>query len=158
MIICFPGPVDLYLVNYPFNFTLLIETLISSKIRIKLLFHFYFNGPNRSYLRTQEQEFCGSLNDKRIELRRSEVAEILTVAGNRQSAQTSRQHSLANQIHPFLLHIIGINRIVTDVVHRWVLNNMWSHRLSPAYHRHPCHRSSGIICRNSACTPCFPDS
>ncbi len=117
MIICFPGPVDLYLRKYPFNFTLLIETLISSKIRIKLLFHFYFNGPNRRYLRTQEQEFCGSLNDKRIELRRSEVAEILTAEGNWQYAQTSRQHSLDNQMQQILIHTTGTNRCVSNAVH-----------------------------------------
>ncbi|MBK7342231.1 MAG: hypothetical protein IPJ06_03355 [Saprospiraceae bacterium] len=97
----------------------MIETLISSKIRIKLLFNFFFNGPNRRYLRTQKWEFGGSLNGNPVELGQLVVDDILTAAveGNRQSAQTSRQHSLDNQMQQILIHTTGTNRCVSNAVH-----------------------------------------
>jgi len=50
----------------------MIESLITSKTRIKLLLKFFFNSQTKSYLRSMEKEFGESSNAIRIELNRFE--------------------------------------------------------------------------------------
>ena len=52
----------------------MIEALISSKTRIKLLLKFFLNSKTTSYLRGLEAEFGESSNAIRIELNRFEKA------------------------------------------------------------------------------------
>ena len=56
----------------------MIDTLISSKTRIKLLLKFFLNSNNKAYLRNLEEEFGESTNAIRIELNRFEQAGMLT--------------------------------------------------------------------------------
>jgi len=56
----------------------MIEALISSKTRIKLLLKFFLNSNATSYLRGLESEFGESTNSIRIELNRFEEAGMLT--------------------------------------------------------------------------------
>ena len=56
----------------------MIETLISSKTRIKLLIKFFLNSDNTAYLRNLEDEFGESTNGIRIELNKFEKAGFLT--------------------------------------------------------------------------------
>ena len=55
----------------------MIETLISSKTRIKLLLKFFLNSSNSSYLRGLESEFGESSNSIRLELNKLEKAGLL---------------------------------------------------------------------------------
>ena len=55
----------------------MIETLISSKTRIKLLLKFFLNSNTTAYLRSLESEFGESTNAIRIELNRLEEAGML---------------------------------------------------------------------------------
>jgi DNA-binding transcriptional regulator PaaX len=55
----------------------MIETLISSKTRIKLLLKFFLNSNTTAYLRSLEEEFGESTNSIRIELNRFEKAGFL---------------------------------------------------------------------------------
>ncbi|MCB0841528.1 MAG: ArsR family transcriptional regulator, partial [Bacteroidetes bacterium] len=56
----------------------MIETLISSKTRIKLLLKFFLNSKTTSYLRNLESEFGESTNGIRVELNRLEEAGFLS--------------------------------------------------------------------------------
>ena len=56
----------------------MLETLISSKTRIKLLLKFFLNSKATSYLRGLESEFGESSNGIRIELNRFEKAGMLS--------------------------------------------------------------------------------
>ena len=55
----------------------MIETLISSKTRVKLLFKFFLNKETTAYLRGLENEMGESTNAIRIELNKFEKAGLL---------------------------------------------------------------------------------
>ncbi len=98
----------------------MIETLISSKTRIKLLLKFFLNSRTRSYLRSLEQDFGDSSNGIRVELKRLEEAGMLTssMEGNRRYFQANLQHPLYDQIHQILLKTYGIQHILDEVILR----------------------------------------
>ena len=56
----------------------MIETLISSKTRIKLLMKFFLNSKTTAYLRGLEGEFGESTNAIRLELNKLEKAGMLS--------------------------------------------------------------------------------
>ena len=55
----------------------MLDALITSKTRIKLLVKFFLNIENKSYLRGLESEFGESTNAIRVELNRLEDAGLL---------------------------------------------------------------------------------
>ena len=98
----------------------MIETLISSKTRIKLLLKFFLNGSNESYLRGLEHEFGESTNAIRVELNRFLKAGMLecTSRGNKKYFRANLTHPLYNEIHNILLKHIGIDKIIDKVICR----------------------------------------
>jgi hypothetical protein len=98
----------------------MIETLISSKTRIKLLFKFFLNSNNTAYLRSLEQEFGDSTNSIRIELNRLEKAGMLVsfLQGNKKVFQANQQHPLFDEIHNILRKHIGFDTIIENVISR----------------------------------------
>ena len=98
----------------------MIETLISSKTRIKLLLKFFLNSSNTSYLRGLETEFGESSNAIRIELNRLENAGMLTssVQGNKKFFSANTQHPLYREVHNILLKYIGFDKIIENVIER----------------------------------------
>mgnify|MGYP000135167107 CR=1 FL=1 len=98
----------------------MIETLISSKTRIKLLLKFFLNGSNESYLRGLENEFGESTNAIRIELNRLSKAGMLecTSRGNKKYFTANKKHPLYQEIHNILLKHIGIDKIIESVISR----------------------------------------
>ena len=98
----------------------MIETLISSKTRIKLLLKFFLNSSSRSYLRGLEAEFGDSTNAIRQELNRFEKAGLLTTytEGNRKYFQANTHHPLYRDIHNILIKYIGFDTIIDTVVER----------------------------------------
>ncbi|MEE9438894.1 MAG: ArsR family transcriptional regulator [Saprospiraceae bacterium] len=98
----------------------MIETLISSKTRIKLLLKFFLNSETTSYLRGLETEFGESTNSIRLELNRLEEAGMLTssLKGNKKFFKSNTNHPLYNEIHNILLKYIGFDKIIEDVVER----------------------------------------
>jgi DNA-binding transcriptional regulator PaaX len=58
----------------------MIESLITSKTRIKLLLKFFLNTQTKSYLRGLETEFGESTNSIRVELNRLENAGLLSAS------------------------------------------------------------------------------
>lgn len=104
--------------NYKHTGKLMLESLITSKTRIKLLLKFFLNSGNTAYLRSLEPEFGESTNAIRHELNRFEKADLLTskIAGNKKLYQANTNHPLFPEIHKLLLKHIGIDRIIENVI------------------------------------------
>lgn len=98
----------------------MIETLISSKTRIKLLLKFFLNSHTTAYLRSLQTEFGESTNAIRLELNRLESAGMLNsrLDGNKKIFQANDKHPLFREIHNILLKHIGLDKIMEDVVER----------------------------------------
>jgi len=98
----------------------MIETLISSKTRIKLLLKFFLNSNTTGYLRSLESEFGDSTNGIRLELNRLEEAGMLStkVKGNKKYFQANTKHPLFGEIHNIMMKHVGLDRIVETVVKR----------------------------------------
>ncbi|MDX2133625.1 MAG: ArsR family transcriptional regulator [Saprospiraceae bacterium] len=98
----------------------MIDALISSKTRIKLLLKFFLNSNTTAYLRNLESEFGDSTNSIRLELNRLEEAGMLLSAtdGNKKIFRANIRHPLFLEIHTILLKHIGLDRIVEDVIKR----------------------------------------
>ena len=98
----------------------MIEALISSKTRIKLLLKFFLNSNNKSYLRSLESEFGESSNAIRVELNRFEEAGMLSsfTSGNRKYFQANTQHPLYNEVHNILRKQLGIDQIIENIIER----------------------------------------
>ncbi|MEL6673314.1 MAG: ArsR family transcriptional regulator [Bacteroidota bacterium] len=98
----------------------MIETLISSKTRIKLLLKFFLNSNTTSYLRNLEGEFGESTNAIRVELNRFEDAGMLTsnMEGNKKVFQANVQHPLFKEVHSIVMKYVGLDKIVDFVIKR----------------------------------------
>lgn len=98
----------------------MLETLVTSKTRIKLLIKFFLNSSTRSYLRDLESEFDESTNAIRQELNRFEEAGMLSSAmeGNKKIFFANVKHPLFGDIHNILLKYTGIDKVVEHVLDR----------------------------------------
>jgi len=98
----------------------MIETLISSKTRIKLLLKFFLNSNTKSYLRGLESEFGESSNAIRLELNRLENAGMLSSSseGNKKIFQANKKHPLFKEVHNIILKHIGFDKIIENVIER----------------------------------------
>lgn len=98
----------------------MLETLISSKTRIKLLLKFFLNSKMTAYLRSLESEFGDSTNAIRLELNRLEKAGMLSsfMQGNKKMFTANTQHPLFGEVHNILLKHIGIDRLIEGVINR----------------------------------------
>jgi len=98
----------------------MLDTLITSKTRIKLLLKFFLNSNNTSYLRDLETEFGESSNAIRLELNRFEKAGMLTstVKGNRKYYQANVSHPLFCDVQNILLKYMGIDKVVDKVIRK----------------------------------------
>lgn len=96
----------------------MLETLISSKTRVKLLLKFFLNSETVGYLRGLESEFSESSNAIRIELNKLESANLLssTLEGNKKIFKANVQHPYYADIHSILLRYTGLTNIIDQVV------------------------------------------
>ncbi|MEA3494694.1 MAG: ArsR family transcriptional regulator, partial [Bacteroidota bacterium] len=96
----------------------MLDTLITSKTRIKLLLKFFLNSNSNSYLRALESEFGESSNAIRLELNRFEDAGLLksNFSANKKIFNANTSHPLFNDIHNILLKYIGLDHIIDEVV------------------------------------------
>jgi hypothetical protein len=98
----------------------MLNSLITSQTRIKLLLKFFMNSSTRAHLRGLEAEFGESTNGIRVELNRLEEAKLLVSAfeGNKKLYQANRKHPLFNDIHNLVLKETGIDRAIERVVRK----------------------------------------
>ena len=95
----------------------MLETLITSKTRIKLLTKFFLNPQAKAYLRGLTKSFEESSNAVRLELNRFEKAGLLSsgMEGNRKVFTANTAHPLYPDIHIILRKHIGIEHIIEEV-------------------------------------------
>jgi hypothetical protein len=98
----------------------MIETLISSKTRIKLLMKFFLNSKNTAYLRNLEDEFGESTNGIRLELNKFEKAGFLSSSknGNKKIFSANTLHPLFKDLNSIILKMTGIEYILDYVIQR----------------------------------------
>ncbi|MBL0145322.1 MAG: ArsR family transcriptional regulator [Chitinophagaceae bacterium] len=98
----------------------MIETLISSKTRIKLLLKFFLNSNNKGYLRGLEEEFGESTNAIRLELNRFEQVGMITsdIEGNKKFFKANTKHPLFSDIHNIIKKYIGIDTIIENIINQ----------------------------------------
>ena len=98
----------------------MLETLISSKTRIKLLLKFFLNSNTKAYLRGLESEFGESTNAIRIEINRFEQAGMLksNMVGNKKVFQANTSHPLFKEVHNILLKYVGFDHIIENIIKR----------------------------------------
>lgn len=95
----------------------MLETLITSKTRIKLLTKFFLNPQAKAYLRGLEKSFGESSNAVRLELNRFEKAGLLSsgMESNRKVFTANTAHPLYPDIHSLLRKHLGIEQIIEQV-------------------------------------------
>ena len=98
----------------------MIDTLISSKTRIKLLLKFFLNSRTTAYLRNLEEEFGESTNGIRLELNKFEKAGFLDSfsEGNKKLFTVNTKHPLFKDIHNIVLKLVGLDHVVDYIVQR----------------------------------------
>lgn len=96
----------------------MIEALISSKTRIKLLLKFFLNSSNKAYLRGLEEEFGESTNAIRLELNKLEQVGMITsdVQGNKKYFKANVKHPLFFDLHSIIKKYVGIDTIIESVI------------------------------------------
>ena len=96
----------------------MLDTLISSKTRMKLLLKFFLNSQSSSYLRNMETEFGESTNAIRRELNKFEDAGLLESfsEGNKKIFKANTKHPLYPDIHNIVLKHIGLDQIIEKVI------------------------------------------
>ena len=96
----------------------MLDTLITSKTRIKLLLRFFLNSNAKSYLRNLETEFHESTNSIRVELNRFEKAGLL-ISGmemNRKVYQANTKHPLFPDITNIIRKYVGFDQLIEKVM------------------------------------------
>jgi hypothetical protein len=98
----------------------MINTLITSQTRIKLIKKFFLNSSTKAHLRGLESEFGESSNGIRLELNRFEKAGLLHSLrdGNKKVYQANCNHPLFWDIHNIIMKDTGIDLVIEKVIHR----------------------------------------
>jgi len=98
----------------------MLETLISSKTRVKLLLKFFLNSNNIAYLRSLEEEFGESTNAIRLELNRFEKAGFLQsfAEGNKKLFKVNTAHPLFGDLNRMILKMVGIEYVLDFILQR----------------------------------------
>ena len=96
----------------------LLESLITSKTRLKLIVKFFLNPDTRGYLRDLSNEFGESTNAIRVELNRLAEAGLLTSTneGRIRWYAANKNHTLFNDLHNIVKKYLGIDRLVDEVI------------------------------------------
>ncbi|MGK7389509.1 MAG: ArsR family transcriptional regulator [Candidatus Cyclobacteriaceae bacterium M2_1C_046] len=98
----------------------MLDSLITSKTRIKLLLKFFSNSNSTAYLRSLADEFNESTNSVRLELNSMTKAGLLTSKENGRTIeyQANKKHPLFPEINNLVLKHFGLYNIAENVVKR----------------------------------------
>lgn len=96
----------------------MIEALITSKTRIRLLVKFFLNPTMSAYLRELSEEFGESSNGIRVELNRMANAGILETEtkGKTILYRAKKSHPLYAEISGLVAKYMGLDKIVDGIV------------------------------------------
>jgi predicted transcriptional regulator len=97
-----------------------LDALITSKTRIKLLLKFFLNANNTDYLRNLESDLGDNTNAIRQELNKLEEANLLNshLKANRKYFKANTKHPLFKDIHNILLKFTGIDKLIEEVLNK----------------------------------------
>jgi len=95
----------------------MLESIITSKTRLKLLLRFFLNPGTLGYLNELANEFNESSNAVRIELNRLSKANLIKSKndGRTKVYQANKSHPLFTEIHNLIKKNIGIDQIVNVI-------------------------------------------
>lgn len=98
----------------------LLDTLISSKTRLKLILKFFLNSNTKAYLRGLEEEFGESTNSIRLELNKFEEAGLLSSnsEGNKKVYRANISHPFYKELHNILMKFTGLDQVIDRVINR----------------------------------------
>jgi hypothetical protein len=96
----------------------LLDALITSKTRIKILLKFFLNSERQDYLRNLESDLGDNTNAIRVELNKLESAGLLVsfVKGNKKYFQSNHKHPLFSDIQSILMKITGLDELMKRVL------------------------------------------
>ncbi len=99
---------------------MLLQGLISSKTRIKLLMRLFLNPATRAYLRELAKEFGVSTNSVREELNQLTKANLLKSEKNGRNVyyKANENHPLFPELKSMVTKVMGIDKVIDDIVKR----------------------------------------
>lgn len=98
----------------------MLDTLIQSKTRLKLLLRFFLNPESSAYLRGLSQEFNESTNSIRIELNRFQKAGLIlsNKEGNKKIYKVNIKFPMYKELQNIAFKHFGIDKIIEQVIHK----------------------------------------
>lgn len=98
----------------------MLDALITSKTRIKVLLKFFLNANNADYLRNLETDLGDNTNSIRIELNKLEEAHLLEsfTKGNKKFFKANTKHPLFKDIQSILMKFTGLDKLIKDVLEK----------------------------------------
>jgi DNA-binding transcriptional ArsR family regulator len=99
----------------------MLDTLITSKTRIKLLTKFFVNASNSGYLRGLAKEFNESTNAIRKELNKLTEAGYLVLieeGSYKKYYKANKKHPLFSAVHNIVLKQLGLDSLVESILER----------------------------------------
>lgn len=98
----------------------MLDSLITSKTRIKLLLKFFANNGNSGYLRSLAEEFGESTNSVRVELNRLSDAGLLESKneGKTITYQANTSHPFYANIRSMVAKYLGFDEVIEKVIAR----------------------------------------
>ena len=96
----------------------MLETLITSKTRIRILLKFFLNPETKTHLRGLAAELNESSNAVRVELNRLTEAGMLLSEkeGNKLIYQVNYQHPLYGPVNEMIKQYVGVDQILANVI------------------------------------------
>lgn len=96
----------------------MLDTLIQSKTRLKLLLRFFLNPETSAYLRGLASEFNESTNAVRIELNRFEKSGLIDAhkEGNKKVYTVNTNFPLYSELHKIAFKYFGIDQVIDKVI------------------------------------------
>lgn len=95
----------------------MLDSIITSKTRIKLLLKFFMNPGTRAYLRGLANEFGESTNAIRVELNRLTKAKLLKSSNEGRTVQylANKDHSLFKDLQSVVKKYVGIDKLAEEL-------------------------------------------
>ena len=99
---------------------MLLEGLISSRTRIKLLVRLFLNPATRAYLRELAKEFGVSTNSVREELNQLTEAKLVRSEKNGRNVyyKANENHPLYPELKSMVAKVMGIDKVIEGIVKR----------------------------------------
>ena len=96
----------------------MLDKIITSETRVKLLLKFFLNPNTKGYLRQLAKDFNESTNGIRVELNRLNDAKILTsyTEGRNKIYRANTSHPLFEELRNIVLKSTGIDKVISEIL------------------------------------------